>query len=98
LDAFDVEVVRAPVQLFPWRQVQAELHVSYAKTASVMVQDGFAVAYAVYPAWKGACLIVGMAVPAHDDEVRAREARDRFATDVLPKVVVVAMEEPKGRE
>jgi hypothetical protein len=98
LDAFDVDVAREPVVLFPWRDGQAELHVSYAKTASVMVHDGFAVAYAAYPAWKGACLIVGMAVPAHDDERRAREARDRFAKDVLPKVVVVAKEEPKGRD
>jgi hypothetical protein len=98
LDAFDVDVAREPVETIPWRHEQAEVHVSYAKTASVMVHDGFAVAYAAYPAWKGACLIVGIAVPARDDEPRARAVRDRFAKEVLPRVVVIAKEEPKGRD
>ena len=98
LDAFDVDVAREDPQTFPWRHGVASLMRSYAKAASLAVRDGFAVAYASYPAWKGACLIVGIAVPARDDEARAREARDRFARDVLPRVWVIAKEEPKGRE
>ena len=98
LDAFDVDVARDAPETFPWRDGQAEIHASYARTASVLAHDGFAVAYGVFPAWKGACLIVGIAVPARDDETRARAARDRFAKEVLPHVVVVAKEEPKGRE
>ena len=98
LDAFDVDIKREAPESFPWRQEQAELHENYAKTASLMMHEGFAVAYAAYPAWKGACLIVGIAVPAGDDEPRARAVRDRFAREVLPRVVVVAKDEPKGRE
>jgi hypothetical protein len=98
LDAFDTDVVREEPSVFPWRGAEAELHRNYAKTASLAMQDGFAVAYGAYPAWKGACLLVGIAVPARDDEARAREVRDRFAADVLPRVLVLAREEPKGRE
>jgi hypothetical protein len=98
LDAFDVDVNRDATTTFPWNGDEAELHVSYAKTASLAMRDGFAVAYATYPAWKGACLIVGIAVPAHEDEARARAVRDRVAKEVLPKVLVLAKEEPKARE
>jgi hypothetical protein len=98
LDTFDVNVDRDPTVAFDWRHEQAELHASYAKTASLFVHDGFAVAYATYPAWKGACLVVGIAVPSREDEARARAVRDRFAKEVLPKVMVLAKEEPLGRE
>ena len=50
-----------------------------------------------YPAWKGACLVVGVAVPSRDDEARAREVRDRFVRDVLPKVEVLTDNEPKEK-
>jgi len=107
LDMFDVEVARDAPTTFAWggvgaragpAQGQAEMHTSFATTASLAVHDGFAVAYATYPAWKGACLVVGIAVPARDDEARARAVRDRFAAEVIPKILVLAKEEPKGRE
>ncbi len=103
LDVFDVEVGRDPTTTFSWKRdpdtsTEAELHTSFARTASLAVHDGFAVAYGTYPAWKGACLLVGIAVPARDDERRARAVRDRFAREVLPKVIVTAKEAPKGRE
>lgn len=98
IDAFDVDVDREPVESFPWRHEHGEVHRSYAKTASLIVRDGYAVAYATYPAWKGVCLVVGIAVPARDDERRARAVRDRFAKDVLPRVLVLTRDPPKGRE
>jgi len=98
LDTFDVDVARDPTTTFAWRQEKGEIHTSFARTASLAVRDGFAVAYGTYPAWKGACLIVGIAVPAREDEVRARAVRDRFAAEVLPKVLVFAKEEPSGRD
>jgi len=67
----------------------------FAKTATLAEREAYAVAYSAYPAWKGACLIVGIAVPAREDEARAREVRDRFARDVLPKVEVLSDKEPK---
>jgi len=106
LDVFEVDVARDPITTFPWQpspdapagSAQAELRTSYARTASLAVHDGFAVGYATYPAWKGACLVLGIAVPARDDEARARAVRDRFVREVLPKVVILSKEEPKGRE
>jgi hypothetical protein len=69
----------------------------YAKTATVLSRESYAAAWAAYPAWDKACLIVGVAVPARDDEVRARDVRDRFVKEVFPKVVVTAPVEPKER-
>jgi hypothetical protein len=69
----------------------------YAKTATILSRESYAAAWAAYPAWDKACLIVGVAVPARDDEARAREVRDRFVKEVLPKVVVTTSVEPKER-
>jgi hypothetical protein len=69
----------------------------YAKTATILSRESYAAAWAAYPAWDKACLIVGVAVPARDDEARARDVRDRFVKEVLPKVVVTTPVEPKER-
>ncbi len=69
----------------------------YAKTATILSRESYAAAWAAYPAWDKACLIVGVAVPARDDEARAREVRDRFVKEVLPHVVVTTSVEPKER-
>jgi len=69
----------------------------YAKTATILSRESYAAAWAAYPAWDKACLIVGVAVPARDDEARAREVRDRFVNEVLPHVVVTTPVEPKER-
>ena len=68
-----------------------------AKTATVLSRETYAAAWTAYTAWPQACLIVGIALPARDDEARAREVRDRFVKDVFPRVVVVAEVEPKER-
>lgn len=69
----------------------------YAKTATILSRESYAAAWAAYPAWDKACLIVGVAVPARDDEARARDVRDRFVKEVLPQVVVTTPVEPKER-
>ena len=69
----------------------------FAKTATVLSRENYAAAWTAYPAWDKACLIVGVAIPARDDEARAREVRDRFVKDVFPQVVVIAPAEPKER-
>ena len=68
-----------------------------AKTATVLSRETYTAAWVAYPAWEKACLIVGVAIPARDDEPRAREVRDRFVKDVFPKVQVLAPAEPKER-
>jgi hypothetical protein len=69
----------------------------FVKTATIAVRDHYAGAYAAYPAWTGACLIVGVAVPSRGDDERACAVRDRFAKEVLPHVEVTMAEEPKER-
>lgn len=68
-----------------------------AKTATVLSRETYTAAWVAYPAWEKACLVVGVAIPARDDEARAREVRDRFVKEVFPKVTVTAASEPKER-
>ena len=68
-----------------------------ATTATLGDRDQYAVAYATFPAWRGACLVLGIAVPVRNELDRAKAVRDRFAVDVLPSVQVMTAEEPKER-
>jgi len=109
VEAFDVDVQHDPPRAVMWsgpRGVPRDLRAPpqivdidslFAKTATLADRNGYAGAYAAYPAWKGACLIIGVAVPAREDEGRAREVRDRFAKEVLPHVQVTSVDEPKER-
>jgi hypothetical protein len=97
VQAFEVELQRDPPRAIPWNARIVDIDVLYARAATLAVRDGYAVAYGAYPAWPGACLILGIAVPAREDEERARAVRDRFAKEVLPRVQVISQEEPKER-
>lgn len=95
--SFDVELQHDAPQAFVWKDAVANIQTLFAKTATLAERESYAVAYGAYPAWKGACLVVGIAVPSRDDEGRARAVRDRFAADVLPALEVLSTEEPKER-
>jgi hypothetical protein len=104
VEAFDVQVRHDAPQAVMWTSAQkgagaqiVDIDSLFARTATLASHDGYAGVYATYPAWKGACLVVGVAVPARDDDERAREVRDRFAKEVLPKLQVMSSEEPKER-
>jgi hypothetical protein len=94
---FEVDITREAPRAFPWDNRIVDVDLLYARAATLATREGYAVAYGSYPAWPGACLILGIAVPAREDEERARAVRDRFAQEVLPHVRIVAKEEPKGR-
>lgn len=87
----------APVAIAPKKIAIVDVDPLMAKTATVLSRENYAAAWTAYPAWEKACLIVGVAIPARDDEQRAREVRDRFVKDVFPHVVVTAATEPKER-
>src|SRR5581483_3111748 len=74
-----------------------EIEADFAKTATLLQKDSYAGAWAAYPAWKGSCLIVGVAVPSRDNDQRAKDVRDRFMREVLPRVEVLSAEEPAER-
>jgi hypothetical protein len=98
IESFDVELAHEPPGAFMWHGHDlVEVDALFAKTATLAERENYAAAWAAYPAWKGACLVVGVAVPVRDDEGRAREVRDRFAKEILPKVEVLARDEPLER-
>jgi hypothetical protein len=97
VDSFEVAIAHEPPQAAPWNGKIADIDSLVATTATLGVHDEYAVSYATYPAWKGSCLVMGVAIPARDELERAKEVRDRFAADILPKVQVIATEEPRER-
>ncbi|WP_394832145.1 hypothetical protein LVJ94_37070 [Pendulispora rubella] len=103
VQSFEVDLTHEAPSAFVWNRPEdksrriVEIDSVFAKTATLAERESYAVAFAAYPAWKGACLIVGIAVPSREDEARAREVRDRFAHDILPKVEVLTEKEPKEK-
>jgi hypothetical protein len=107
IEAFDVDVQHESPSAFPWSPPSApsvpraisivDVDPVWAKTATVLSREAYAAAWAAYPAWHSACLVVGVAVPARDDEARARQVRDRFVAEVFPKLTVTTTVEPKER-
>ncbi len=99
IDAYDIELHRLPPTAVPWHDGRiAEIETVDAKAATLVEQGEQAIAYAIYPAWQGACLVVGVAVPTRDgDKQRATEVRDRFVREVLPKIEVIRNDEPTER-
>jgi hypothetical protein len=107
--AFDVELERDPPMATMWKRipwpneteamvpVPIEIEGDFAKTATLLQKESYAGAWAAYPAWRGRCLIVGVAVPSRDNDQRAKDVRDRFIREVLPKVEILSAEEPLER-
>jgi hypothetical protein len=97
VDAFEVDVQHDPPKAVVWNGKIADIDSVVAATATLGVHDAYAVAYGTYPAWKNACLVIGVAVPARDELERAKEVRDRFVRDVLPRIEVTKDKEPPER-
>jgi hypothetical protein len=95
VDSFEVQVEHDPPKAVPWNGKIVDLDSVVASTATLGMRDQYAVSYATYPAWPGACLVMGVAVPARDELERAKAVRDRFTQDILPNVKVTAKQEPK---
>lgn len=95
IEMFDADITHEAPSAFHWHDAIVEVDTLTVKSATLASQETYSAAYAAYPAWKGACLIVGIAVPARDDEGRARAVRDRFAKEALPLVETQGTEEPK---
>jgi len=106
IDAYDIDVQRDTPQAISWHRQASDqadeqivdIEALFAKGATLTEREEYAVAYGSYPAWKGACLIMGVAVPVRDgDNERAKAVRDRFVKEVLPRVEVLTDEEPPKR-
>jgi hypothetical protein len=97
IDSFEVAIEHAPPKAVSWNGKIVDIDSLVATTATLGDRDQYAVSYGIYPAWRGACLVLGVAVPARDELGRAKAVRDRFANEVLPNVKVLTPDEPKER-
>ena len=97
IDAFEVAIARDPPRATPWSGKIVDIDSLVARVATLGVRDEYAAAYATYPAWKGACLVLGIAVPGRSELERAKAVCNRFADEILPTVQVMAASEPKER-
>lgn len=108
VEAFEVELRHDPPTAFSWTIPSAgagapkkiaivDTDPVFAKTATVLARESYHAAWAAYPAWEKACLVIGVAIPVRDDDGRARAVRDRFLSDVFPKITVPSTTEPKER-
>lgn len=94
VDSFEVQLERDPPRAIPWEGKIVDIESLVATTATLGDRDQYAVGYATYPAWPGACLVLGVAVPARDELERAKAVRDRVIAESLP-TLKVAKVEPK---
>jgi hypothetical protein len=101
--AFDLDIGEPRVDVVPWlgapppeklaapatTESMVRIYVLDAERRSVFGTSRYPSAFAVYPAWKDACLVVGVSVPG-DDAPLADAVRDRLVRDALPAVVTKA--------
>ena len=85
---FDILVGDSRVDTFAWGNGEhAKVYVLDAERRSLFGNKKYAAAYAVYPAWTDACLVVGVAAPEDEAGDAARMLRDRLVRDALPGLV-----------
>jgi hypothetical protein len=96
-DALDVSLDRDPPRAIVWKGKIVDVTSLVATTGLLGMRERYAVGYATFPAWKGACLVLGIVVPSRDELARSKAVRDRFVADVLPRVEITRRTEPKGR-
>lgn len=90
---YDIDVGEPRVERIPWppgSSDHAKVFVLDARRRSILGTKRYAAAYAVYPAWREACLAVGFAVPEGGATEDARALRDRLVRDALPGLTVRA--------
>ncbi|MCL2450330.1 MAG: hypothetical protein FWD17_15395 [Polyangiaceae bacterium] len=97
IESFEVTLEHDAPRATTWKGRIVDIDSLVATTATLGMRDQYAVAYATYPAWKGACLVVGIAVPARNELGRARAVCERFVADVLPHIEVLSHDEPRER-
>jgi len=94
IDSFEVKIAHDPPKAVPWAGAIVDIDSLVAAAATLGDRDQYAVAYATYPAWPGACIVAGVAVPAREELERAKAVRDRFVDEVLPTLKITSKTEP----
>lgn len=103
-NAFDLQIGDARVSDVTWTGARdgqpstVRVFVVDAQRRSVFGLARYPSAYAVYPAWTDACLVIGVSVPEDDAGTLAGKVRDRLVRDALPSLVAKPGEGPKALE
>ncbi len=100
MKAFDVDLTyEAPGAFVGKSGHLVEVTQVTAHTATLLSSDTYLVGYAAFPVpeWNNGCLVVGLAVPAHDEMDRARAVRDRWVKEALPRLQVTSKSDPPER-
>jgi hypothetical protein len=85
--AFDLELGTPRVDEVAWQGKRARVFVLDAARRSIFGAKRYYAAYAVLPAWRDACVVVGFAVPGAGADEDARLVRDRWVRDGVPALV-----------
>jgi hypothetical protein len=102
--AFDLDVGEPRVSDVYWpgarggQPATVRVFVLDAQRRSVFGVARYPSAWAVYPAWTDACLVVGLSVPEGDTGALASRVRDRLVRDTLPSLVAKPGEGQKALE
>ncbi|HVU04834.1 MAG TPA: hypothetical protein VHE30_23950 [Polyangiaceae bacterium] len=98
IKSFDIKLGEQRMSEARWR----------GTTVRVMSVDGyldwglerrkFSAAYAVYPAYEDACLVFGFAVPWGEHEDLAKQVRDRWAKEGVPRLVPLTKTRPYRKD
>jgi hypothetical protein len=79
--AFDVKFSPFESHLARWQSQSLESRSVDGKVNLGFVADEFSGAWAAYPAYQDACLVLAVAVPWRDHQDLAQKLRDRFVTE-----------------
>lgn len=86
--AFDLELGTPRVDAVTWQGRPARVVVLDATRRSIFGAKRYYAAYAVIPAFRDACVVVGFAVPGVGADDDARRVRDRWVRDAVPAIAV----------
>ena len=94
LRGFEVKLRQFGTLERKWRR-----HEIVVKTVDGYVDFGlerreFSAAYAAYPAYPGACLVFAIAVPWREHEKLAKQVRDRWVDEGVPRVIPLTKTRP----
>jgi hypothetical protein len=81
LQGFDVKLEPIGVKLVRWRDQPLEIHTVDGWVSWGIDNADFSAAWTAYPAYPGACMVYGIAVPWRDQKALAQAVRDRFVTE-----------------
>jgi hypothetical protein len=81
LQGFDVKFEPIGVKLVRWKDQPLEVHTVDGWVSWGVDNADFSAAWTAYPAYPGACMVYGVAVPWRDHKALAIAVRDRFVNE-----------------